>query len=214
MSNNIFYRLNVIKVVLFYTNATSMKKRVIVSPKDADGKHLFFLGDAQFGVIKPKKNSSTDVYMYTPTGIYKSTVNLVDTISDLYGTLYKLEAPKTWNCLQFRTSPRKNAELVGILKLNDESEIEVEVCNLSETGFAFWTDEPISALNQRFPCIAALEFPGNQDQTDKVLLTEASFVRTQEGSDVRFDQQLYGLKFAQLAPDEQINLRNYLAKLK
>lgn len=215
MQQNILKESNITKIFLNYTTTAGIKKKLRVKMKYMDNKNCYFFSDIPENFVKPKPRTNCDLVVYTPDGIYKASVKLVDSSLSLNGIMWEVNIPKTWNFVQLRSGTRKNTDLSGSLKFNDGYEISFQTNDLSIGGFSFFSKERIATNYQRFSCICTLNFPKESfiNFPDSKLITEAKFVRTKENIEDHLDEFLYGLKFIKLTNDEHLILKNYLLKL-
>lgn len=215
MQNNILRNSEITKIYLIYTNANGLKRKENVTLRYMGDKECYFVGTLPINFVKPKQRSQIEIIVYTVDGMYKSTVKIFDANMNMNEVIYQCELPKVWNFTQLRQGSRKGTELNGILKFNDGETVEFTTSNLSVGGFSFYSEKSISTIYQRFACICELEFPKELliNFPDRKLITEAKFVRNQDGADEEYGKTLYGLKFVKLTNDELMILKNYLLGL-
>lgn len=218
MQENILRNSNVTKLYIEFPDGKNYKRKELVAVKYIDNKSCYFSGPtptSQF--TKPKWRTKANIIVYTPDGVYKTTVIIRDVDFSLNGVLYQLDLPKNWEFKQLRAGSRKKVKLPLTIKFNDGLTIETETFDLSIGGFSFFGEHNFSTLHTRFAANCKIIFPNDliMNFPDKTLEKDCLYVRKKVITDdfERMNQNLYCFKFLKLTPDETMILKNFLLKL-
>ena len=215
MQQNILRESNITKIFLIYMNNGS-RKREDVTLRFMDNKECYFSSNTSFQAFnKPKKKTPAEINVFTPDGVYKTTVTIVDTNVSLTEILYQVSIPKTWDFIQMRASTRKRIELPIEIKFNDGFNIEAVSYDLSLGGVSFYCKEPLSSIYKKITGILTLKLPQNTiiDFPEGAMTVETKFVREKPGAEGHYGQQLLIFKFLNIPAEEQIVLKNFLIKI-
>lgn len=215
MQYNILRSSDVTKIYLIYVNQMGVRKRENVTMRFMDSKETYFVTKSYSSFVKPKKKTQAELHVYTPDGVYKAKVAIMDSNTTLDEITYVTTIPLKWDFIQLRKSTRKRVELPFSLKFNDGFEITGMTDNLSLNGIAFHSKSNISSIYQRLSCILTLELPSDTivNFVGGKLSVEAKFVRQRDGEGEYFGQQYYVFKFDDLSFENELVLKNYLVKL-
>lgn len=217
MQQNILKTSNVTKIFLCYDDGKGYKRKEQVKVRYMDGKHCYFAGSLIPNFNKPRWRAKANIVVYTPDGIYSTTVIIRDTQFSLNDILYKVDSPKTWKFTQLRSGSRKQVALPLKLKFNDGLEIETETYDLAVGGFSFVGNHELTTVQTRFACNCKIQFPKDTiiNFPDGLLETDAKYVRQKlfnEGYGFE-DKKLLCFKFMNLNPNDLMILKNYLMKI-
>ena len=217
MQENILKTPNVTKIFFNYVDGAKYKRKEEVRVRYMDSKSCYFIGSTPSGFSKPKWRTKADIVVYTPEGIYTSTVIIRDTEFSLNNIFYKVDIPKSWKFTQLRAGTRKQVVLPVVIKFNDGLEIEAQTHDLSVGGFSFIGSQELATIHTRFACNCKIQFPTDAiiNFPDGILETDAKFVRQKalkEGYNVD-DNKLLCFRFINLSPDKSMILKNYLMKV-
>lgn len=214
MQHNILRESNITKIYLIYVN-NGAKKREAVKLRFMDNKECYFTASVPIKFEKPKKKIPAELNVFTPDGVYKTKVTLLDTNVSLRELFYEVSIPKTWDFIQLRKSTRKLVELPVSIKFNDGYTIETTTYDLSLGGISFFTKEPISSIYKKISGILTLELPKETfiNFPNGKLMVETKFVREKSNIEERFGEQLVIFRFIGLTPDDEMVLKNFLLKL-
>lgn len=215
MEKNILKEADVVKMFIHYTMPNGLLKKEQVTLRYMDNSGSFFAGDIPTNYTKPKKNSAAELVVYTPDGIYKSSVKYVDSSVSLNEVLYHTTIPKIWTFSQRRSGTRKCVELDMTLNFNDGMEIKGKTYNLSNGGFSFYTDANLTTVQQRFPVKLTLEFPEDLiiNFPDRKLSTEVKCQRIKDAQEYGYNVKLIVFKFTGLTNEQALILKNYLLRI-
>ena len=218
MQENILRSSNVTKIFIEFSDGKNYKRKESVTVKYVDNKSCYFSGpvpSAHF--TKPKWRTKANIIVYTPEGVYKTTVIIRDVDFSLNNVLYRLDLPKKWDFKQLRSGSRKKIKLPLVIVFNDGLTIEAETFDLSVGGFSFVGEHNFSTLHTRFASNCKIVFPKDliMNFPDQTLEKECIYVRKKAIVDdyEHIGQNLYCFKFLKLSPDETMVLKNFLLKL-
>ena len=215
MQQNILRESNITKIFLIYMNNGS-RKREDVTLRFMDNKECYFSSKTSFQAFnKPKKKTPAEINVFTPDGVYKTTVTIVDTNVSLTEILYQVSIPKTWDFIQLRASSRKFVELPVSIKFNDGFTINTTTYDLSLGGISYYTKDSLSSIYKKISGILTLELPKETliNFPDGRMTVETKFVREKSGDEEHFGEQLVIFKFIGVTPDDEMILKNFLIKL-
>ena len=117
MQENILRNSNVTKLYIEFPDGKNYKRKELVAVKYIDNKSCYFsrpTPTSQF--TKPKWRTKANIIVYTPDGVYKTTVIIRDVDFSLNGVLYQLDLPKNWEFKQLRAGSRKKVKLPLTIK--------------------------------------------------------------------------------------------------
>lgn len=215
MQYNILRNGDITKIYLIYVNNMGVRKRENVSLRFMDSKESFFVTKSYSTFNKPKKKTPAELNVYTPDGVYKAKVSIMDSVVSLDEIMYTTTIPLVWDFVQLRKSTRKQVELPFKLKFNDGFEVEGMSFDLSLNGISFYSKANISSIYQRLSCILSLSLPSETivNFVGGQLNVEAKYVRDKEGEGEFFGQRYYVFKFYGLGYEDEMVLKNFLLKL-
>ena len=214
MQQNILRNSDVTKIYLIYSEK-GLKKKFLVTLRFMDSKEGYFSIPFKPGFEKPKRKTPADLVVYTPDGVYKSSVLIVDATLSMQEMLFQVTIPVIWNFSQLRESSRKIVSIPVKIKYNDGYEIINNSYDLAVGGVSIYSDEHFSSIYKSLPCIVELEIPGGNyvNIGGTKIVVEGKFVREKEGIDEHFGKFLYVFKFTCKKDEEKEYLKNYLISL-
>lgn len=215
MQQNILKDGGVVKIMLTYMVA-GLKKKTQVKLRFMDKKEAFFSAPNN-SFIKPKNKSNVEIACYTPDGVYRSNVTLMDTISSMDEILFSVSIPYVWKLSQMRASSRKKVQLPITIKFNDGFEINATTSDISLGGASFTITQPVPSIYKQLTGMLSLTLPKETviNFSNGKMLCEARYQREKEGSDFfgLDPATMYVFKFLTMTNDDIIVLKNYLIRL-
>ena len=214
MQHNILRDSNITKIYLIYIHNGARKKET-VTLRFMDNKECYFAAPTPVKFDKPKKKIPAELNVFTPDGVYKTKITLLDTNMSLQEILYEVSIPKTWDFIQLRASSRKLVELPVSIKFNDGFTINTTTYDLSLGGISYYTKDSLSSIYKKISGILTLELPKETliNFPDGRMTVETKFVREKSGDEEHFGEQLVIFKFIGVTPDDEMILKNFLIKL-
>lgn len=215
MQFNILKDSNVVKVTLTYV-VTGIRKKVQVRMRFMDKKECYFAMPNR-GFVKPKNKTNVEIACYTPDGVYKSNVTLIDTVTSLNEILFSVSIPYIWKLSQMRMSSRKIVKLPVKIRFNDGFEITAETHDVSLGGVSFYSEQALPSIYKQLTCLLALKLPNDTiiNFANGQMSCEARYQREKEDEALGFlgSSTLYVFKFLTMTNDDIVVLKNYLLRL-
>lgn len=218
MSKEVLTNPTINKILFTYVDGNGNKRKEIVKVHYLDQKNCFFVGNIGSNFAKPKWRTKADIVVYTSTGTYSTNVIIKDTTYTLSDVYYTIDLPKKWDYKEFRSSSRYRVSIPIIIKFSDDSEIFMELYDLSQGGFSFLGDYTFNTVQSRFPCSCTIAFPENLNSgfENNKLITSAKFVRQQSLQDELGIAigKIHCFKFIDLGSEDFNKLKEFLEELK
>lgn len=216
MEQNVLNATDVTKIYLIYQDGKGYKRREIVKLRYMDNKSSYFVGQTLINFMKPKWRAKADIVVYTPDGIYTSTVIIRDVTYAISELMYKLDIPKNWKFKQLRSGSRKVVNLPVEISFTDGLKIKGETFDLAQGGFSLLSTQELDTIHKRFPAKCKIQFPKEEiiNFPDGLLEAETLFVRLkpiEKSYELRNHNKLC-FKFLKLSSDELMVLKNFLLK--
>ena len=212
---NILRDGGVVKIMLSYM-VSGIKKKQQVKLRFMDKKEAFFSAP-NTSFIKPKNKSNIEIACYTPDGVYRSNVTLLDTIQSMNEILFSVSIPYIWKLSQMRASSRKKADLPITIKFNDGFEVQATSSDVSLGGVSFYTSQPVPSIYKQLTGILSLSLPKETviNFPEGKMKCEARYQREKEGNDFfgLDPTTMYVFKFLTMTNDDIMVLKNYLLRL-
>ena len=214
MQQNILKNSDITKIYLTYIN-NGLRKKESVKLRFMDDKQCYFSIATPAEFVKPKRKAPAELQVYTPDGVYKTSVIIVDTNVGICEILFEVTKPKTWNYVQVRNSSRKLVELPVTIAFNDGFKIEATTYDLALNGVSFFYKEEISSIYKKINGILVLKLPSDTliNFANGALTVETKFVREKGNVEGLFNEKLYVFKFIGISMEDEAVLRNFLIKL-
>lgn len=215
MQHNILKDSGVVKIVIVYMVA-GVRKRLQVKMRFMDKKECYFSAPNN-SFIKPKNKTNVEIACYTPDGVYRSNVTLLDTVLSMQEVLFSVSIPYIWKLSQMRMSSRKKVELPVTIHYNDGFEISATSHDVSLGGVSFYTNQPIPSIYKQLTAALTLRLPKGTiiDFSNGKMVCEAKYQREKDSDVLGFmdSSTMYVYKFLTMANDDIVVLKNFLINL-
>ncbi len=215
MQFNILKDSGVVKITLTYM-VSGLRKKTQVRMRFMDKKECYFATENR-GFVKPKNKTNIEIACYTPDGVYKSNVTLMDTITSMNEILFSVSIPYIWKLSQMRMSSRKQVKLPIKIRFNDGFEITSETHDVSLGGVSFYSEQAIPSIYKQLTCVLSMKLPQNTvvNFANGQMSCEARYQREKEDEALGFlsSSTLYVFKFLTMTNDDIIVLKNFLLHL-
>lgn len=216
MQSNILKQSDVTTIQFQYVE-NGLRKRYKVRLRFMDTKECFFSTSMPGNFQKPKKKTPVEIKVFTPDGVYKTQVSIIDSTVSLGDVLFNVTIPANWSFIQMRQSTRKNVMLPMNIKFNDGYEINTETNDISMGGVSYLTREKMSSIYEKLNCIITIKMPDDLiiNFPDKKLVAEAKFMRSKEhageyGSD---GNNVVAFRFITLSAEQKEILKMFIMGL-
>jgi len=215
MQFNILKDSGVVKITLTYM-VTGIRKKVQVRMRFMDKKECYFAMENR-GFVKPKNKTNVEIACYTPDGVYKSNVTLMDTVTSMNEILFSVSIPYIWKLSQMRMSSRKQVKLPVKIRFNDGFEITAHTHDVSLGGISFYSEQAIPSVYKQLTCALSMQLPRDTviNFANGQMVCEARYQREKEDEALGFlsTSILYVFKFLTMTNDDIVVLKNYLLHL-
>ena len=214
MRGNILKESNITKIYLIYNDGI-LRKKYKAKLRYMDKSECFFATDLPAGFKKPKKKIPVEIQAFTPDGVYKTNLQILDTNTTLREAIFQVTVPDTWRFIQLRNGSRMSIDLSVKVAFDDGFTIETTTNDVSINGFAFFDRKNLSSIYKKLPCTVTVKFPNGalEGIPNDTLVKKAKFVREEENIEYHEGEFLYAFKFIDLENKEELALKNFLLDL-
>ena len=207
---------SVAKIIFIYVDGAGLNKKERVTLSYMDKKHCYFRSTNTENFHKPNWRTKAKVLVYTPEGVYETSLIIRDAISSYNDVVFEVDIPKEWKLKQVRNGIRKKVELPVSIEFADNVCIDMVTTELSVTGFSLISNHLLTNVQKSFPAKGSIQFPTNlvAGLPDGKLDAQIKFVRQKvKTDDYNFeDYTVMSFKFVSLTPEQKIILKNYLMR--
>lgn len=214
LQSNILRDSSVVKINLLYM-VSGVRKRQQVKMRFMDAKECYFAMPNDLNFVAPKKRTNIEIAVYTPDGVYKSNVTLMDTIVSQHEILFSVSIPYIWKLSQMRQSSRKQVELPITIKYNDGFELQETSHDISLGGVSFLTLKKLPSIYKQLTSVLSLKLPDGSiiNFANGKMSVEARYQREKEAGGYYGEQTMYVFKFLTMTNDDILVLKNFLLRI-
>lgn len=217
MQHDILKSNLVTKIMFTYVDGIGLRKKEQVTLSYMDKKYCYFKSQNTINFHKPKWRTKANITVYTPEGVYETTLIIRDTSYSQHEILFEVDLPKTWSFKQLRAGTRKDVELPLYLRFSDGVEIEGNTREMSIGGFSFISNHTLTSVQKGFPAEVCIQLPKDLiiNLPDGKLETQVKYVRHKALAD-NYEQSGFSaisFKFTNLTEEQKMVLKSYIMKL-
>lgn len=218
MLQNVLKYNDIKKICLNYVDGKKNEIKTEVFIKLLEDKACYFMGKTIANFSKPRWRAKVEIVVYTAEGLYSGIATIKETTFSLNNITYKTDLPKKWEFKQLRTSYRQIVKLPVNIVFEDGQNIESNTYDISSRGFSVISEESLSTMQTKFPCVCKIKFPKDyiENSEEEIFEQEALYTRQQTIKDnyELINKKKLCFKFVNLNPTNQILLKNLLSRIR